>query len=1186
MLLTLSAPGLTQHYHFRNYSIEHGLAQSQVHSLYQDSKGYLWIGTLGGGVSKFDGLVFSNFTKRDGLAENQVLTIFEDGQTNIWFGTDKGVSRYDGMSFHRLNAGNELSDAAVRVILEDDAGNLWFGTEKGAWKYDRKTFYHITEKDGLADDAIMSMLLDNEGILWFGTENGGVSRYDGKTFTNFSTADGLTNNTVFSILQDQKGTLWFGTYGGVNRYDNGVLQDYSLGDGLNSNMIRTIIEDRQGHLWFGTDGGGICKVDGKVSTCITEKNGLSSNVVWSLLEDREGNIWIGTYRGGLDRYSGDTWTYFSSKDGLGDDQIRAIFLDRAGNFWFGTYKGGVSRFDGKYFTNFTTKDGLINNFVLTIFEDKKGNLWFGTYNGISKYDGKRFTNISLGDGAADGTVRAILEDRQGHMWFGTNRGGICRFDGKTISNFTTRDGLNDNQIQTIMEDREGTIWIGTLNGICNYDGEKFTNISEKCGLKPKSIYSIIEDDKGNLWIGAYGDGILKFRDCAFEVFCIENGLNNDNVVSMSFDNRARLWIGTEKGICRFDVGEYEKTGKRIYKHYGREEGAVGIECIHNAICKDNDGNIWFGTIKGAVKHNPAKDKPNLTEPLTHIAGVHLLFGESTCFDFAESISPRDNLPIGLKLPYNKNFLMFDFIGLNFTASEKVRYQYKLAGYDDLWISVKEGSYATYSNLPPGRYTFKVKACNNNGIWNKEPTSFGFEIIPPFWQTWWFYLLCAAGVLTGIYTFNKIRIKHLEKLSRILEEKVRLSTQELKREKEKVEQINLELENRVQERTAEYKRLETQLLQAQKMEAIGTMAGGIAHDFNNLLMGILGNVSLILSEMNASDPHYVELQNIGKYVHNGVDLTRQLLGFARRGKYEVTPTDLNSIIKKSAKMFGHTRKEITIHGKYEPNLWVVEVDRGQIEQVLVNLFVNAWQAMPGGGYIYLQTENVILDENNVKPYGLQPGNYVKISITDNGSGMDEETRQRIFEPFFTTRERGRGTGLGLASVYGIIVNHRGSIQVYSEKGKGTTFSIYLPVSDKEVVKEKKLPKLPENYLQGKETILLVDDEEMICDVGEKILKRLGYSTLVAGSGQEAVATYKKNKQAIDMVILDMIMPGLGGGETYKMLKKINPGIKVLLSSGYSVDGQAAEILEYGCSGFIQKPFKMQDLAQKIRSILDS
>ena len=381
---------------------------------------------------------------------------------------------------------------------------------------------------------------------------------------------------------------------------------------------------------------------------------------------------------------------------------------------------------------------------------------------------------------------------------------------------------------------------------------------------------------------------------------------------------------------------------------------------------------------------------------------------------------------------------------------------------------------------------------------------------------------------------------------------------------------------------ERKQLEAQLQQAQKMETIGTLAGGIAHDFNNLLQGIQGRASLMLMSTASSHPHFEHLNGIVDYVEGGANLTRQLLGFARSGKYEVKTTDLNELIKNQNKMFGRTKKEITIRGKYEENLWSTEVDRSQIEQVLMNLYVNAVQAMSGGGDLYVHTENIIIDENYIKPFMIKPGKYIKTSVTDTGVGMDKETQQRIFDPFFTTKEMGRGTGLGLASVYGIVKNHDGFINVYSEKGEGTTFNFYLPTSKGEIVDDKELA---EDILKGSETVLLVDDEDMIIDVGKPILEQMGYNVLTATGGKEALDIYEKNKQEIGIVVLDMIMPGMGGGDTYDRLKELNPDIKVLLSSGYSINGQATKILERGCDGFIQKPFNVMGLSQKIRGILD-
>ncbi|MBW2284893.1 MAG: PAS domain S-box protein [Deltaproteobacteria bacterium] len=381
--------------------------------------------------------------------------------------------------------------------------------------------------------------------------------------------------------------------------------------------------------------------------------------------------------------------------------------------------------------------------------------------------------------------------------------------------------------------------------------------------------------------------------------------------------------------------------------------------------------------------------------------------------------------------------------------------------------------------------------------------------------------------------------------------------------------------------SEKKRLEAQFQAAQRMEAMGTLAGGIAHDFNNLLMGVLGNVSLMLLDTEETQPNYERLKYVEQYVNSGSKLTRQLLGFARGGKYEVKPIDLNDLIEQTAVMFGRAKKEIVIHTDFEKGPLIVVVDPTQIEQVLLNLYVNAGHAMPAGGALSLETRRINLHEIDVAPHDIEPGPYVKAAFADTGVGMDEATKQRIFDPFFTTKEMARGTGLGLASAYGIIKNHGGMIHVYSEKGKGSTFSIYLPASA-ETPAEKRSAQ--DACPTGTGTILLVDDEEMIIETGRKMLESLGYETIVARSGQEAIERYREDQTRIRMVLLDMIMPEMGGGETFDRIKEIQPDAKVLLCSGYSLSQEAEAILARGCLGFMQKPFNLQQLADRLNAVL--
>ncbi len=380
---------------------------------------------------------------------------------------------------------------------------------------------------------------------------------------------------------------------------------------------------------------------------------------------------------------------------------------------------------------------------------------------------------------------------------------------------------------------------------------------------------------------------------------------------------------------------------------------------------------------------------------------------------------------------------------------------------------------------------------------------------------------------------------------------------------------------------ERKKFEAQVQQGQRLEALGTLAGGIAHDFNNLLMAVQGNASFLLYDMSSSNPQYEPLKNIEKAVRSGAKLTSQLLGYARKGKYHVKPINLDQLIRHTIDVIGRTRKDISFDHSNTKDLFTIEAEQDQIEQVLLNLYVNAADSMPGGGKIITNTKNANHENIHSENYDPKPGNYVQLTVKDTGIGMDPKTLERIFEPFFTTKELGKGTGLGLASVYGIIKSHGGYIEVDSEVGHGSTFTIFLPASRKDTAP---IVKPSGQFIEGDGTILLIDDEDLVLEAGVKMLERLGYSVIRASSGMEAVEIYKDKKDVIDLVILDMVMPELGGGETFDKMKKVNPKIKVLLSSGYSKDGKATEILNRGCMGFIQKPFSLQKLSEKVNDVL--
>lgn len=385
------------------------------------------------------------------------------------------------------------------------------------------------------------------------------------------------------------------------------------------------------------------------------------------------------------------------------------------------------------------------------------------------------------------------------------------------------------------------------------------------------------------------------------------------------------------------------------------------------------------------------------------------------------------------------------------------------------------------------------------------------------------------------------------------------------------------------RQAEQEReeLQMQLAQAQKMEAIGSLAGGLAHDFNNILAGLLGGLSLLDLDLGENSKHHAEILEMTGLVDRASDLTKQLLGFARRGRYVVAPVDLANVVRKTSAMFGRTRKDITIRIDVDQGLRAVLMDHAQLEQVLLNLFINASHAMPDGGHLRICAEEAEFAGAQATPPGALPGRFAKLTIADTGLGMDAATQTRIFEPFFSTKGMGHGSGLGLASTYGIIRSHAGSISVESALGQGSTFTLLLPATDLPVPQETIATPTVQH---GAGTILVVDDEEQVLHVHTRLLEKIGYDVLTASTGTQAIELARQTGEKISLVVLDMIMPDMSGRQTYDALEGILPGIKVLLSSGYSIDGQAQEMLARGCRGFIQKPFDVATLSMKLKELL--
>ena len=801
ILIILSYLNLqAQTYNFKCYSIEDGLAQSQVREIIQDKQGYLWFATNGGGVSKFDGKSFTNYTTNDGLAYNIVYSMTEDKEGNIWFGTyGGGICKFDGIDFTTLTTADGLINDKVWSISFSQDGDLWIGTQRGYCKYNGQEFIIYEDNHKLKYKSILAIHEDKNKQLWLGVETKGLLRCNldtqinkKLTFTHIPDKNTLVG-AIQSMYVDSDGNLWFNSWGhGAFKYNYAIEKaggksfTNSSPNVKGAKIIWTTCEDSNGDYWFGTEYSGVYQFDGINYKNFGIQDGLNSNKVYSIYLDNENNLWFGTDRGGVCKYTNDAVINFTKESGLANDVVGAIMEDRKGNIWMGT-NGGAVNFNGTQFQTLTTRDGLTNNKILCMLEDTKEHLWFGTdHGGLCNWDGK---NMSLfihkrdGEGhITNNIVYTLEEDKEGNIWVGTDK-GVSRINEGKITRYCYTDSIDPDKriiFYDLYNDRKNNLWAGTNEGVMRFDSNEFIDFDHHEYLHGTRVNAIIDDPQGNLWFGTYGKGLIvcvnpyEEKPDSFILYDKSTGLSSNEIMDMAFDDEGNLWVGTIKGLNKLDIQNNKVT------YYGREKGFAGIECSLNGVIKDSKGNIWYGTVSGATKLNPAKEGMNEKEPSTYITDLSLFFEKVNWGEQYDKINTTTGLPINLALPYYKNHATFSFIGISLTIPKKVRYQYMMEGLDGEWSPVTKETYATYSSIPPGEYTFKVKACNNDGIWNKNPTSYSFVITHPYWQTWTFRisvgLLLIGLVLFIVYRkINKIKQeerKRFEFNKRIIESELK------------------------------------------------------------------------------------------------------------------------------------------------------------------------------------------------------------------------------------------------------------------------------------------------------------------------------------------------------------------------------------------------------------------------------
>jgi len=798
-----------QRYNFRTWSLAEGLPQSQVFELMQDSRGILWMGTNGGGLTRFDGKNFETFTTEDGLANNQIRQIIEAKDGHLWIFTLAGLSRFDGHTFKNYGEEEGLKILNFCHGFEDKKGRIWYANNfnQQVGYLENDTLVDITQKypELSHNQVFRSIFILHSGRILIDTRQG-LYHYENDSLS-WSPLNNLFKDSIqiipFFETSDNK---LFCVVSPVNQRNNFVpkiinlqtntLEEYpdTLLSALNN--VRDIYEDRQGILWFGLGNAGLVRFDGKQVQTFTEANGLASNSIRSITKDREGNIWLGTNGSGLVKYTESPWTIYQEQHGLNAGFVWSILEKKDGNIWLGTSEGIVS-YDGQKFEHFITQKGRNEMGILhQIVEKEDGNLLLGTYTrGLYEFDGKEAQLVNEKYGLQPISLGYLMKDND-DLWLFQNQ-TLIRHQTEKTTIFTTDQTHLNGLASHILKAKNGDIWFSMNNGIGRYNGKKFRIFTDKDGLKNVNIMQATEDNFGRIWFATFGEGLIQFDGKKFHPFTQQQGLSSNTIYSITTDNQGNIWAGTQLGATKISLTQ---TGEiKTIENFGKNDGFWGVETNGKAILCDSKGNIWVGTIGGLQKYSPEKVISDSVPPQVRLKEIQLFMKKTNWKsnefqEFCELKNPF-NVPQNLVLPYDKNHLTFRFESSSFRVPEKVRYQWKLDGVDKDWSPITDKHEAVYAHLAPNFYVFHVRTMNDQGVWSKELT-YAFRITPPIWERWWFLTFSFCGVMglviTGVRLREKHRIKVIKEKNEKLEHTVKLRTLELTEKNAELEQQQEEI----------------------------------------------------------------------------------------------------------------------------------------------------------------------------------------------------------------------------------------------------------------------------------------------------------------------------------------------------------------------------------------------------------
>ncbi len=1228
----------SDNYKFTRIDINNGLSHNQVNCILKDSRGFMWFGTLSG-LSRYDGYnfkVFRNDSKdTTSLNDNYITNLFEDHNGKLWVGTREGFVIYnpEKESFDRNISGylktfGIPSASILNIIRDGDGSELIITADYKLFHYDNLTKVTIWLNSGKEDSlysanpSIFGAVKDNFGNIWVISRTGILELLDGKSFSVLYRDLTIYNHFPkedldFRLFVDKDNDLWIyatNSSQGLYFFNTRTRKFLHFMTGstegkLSSNIIRGLEQDDNGIIWIGTDHGGINLMNKKgfnvqylLSNPYDERS-LSQNTITTLYKDNDEIIWAGTFKKGVCYYHEDVIKFrlvnhkTSDPNNINYDDVNCFSEDERGNLWIGTNGGGLLYYDRKikefnYFKHENSNpNSLSNDVIVCMYMDKDQKLWIGTYfGGLDYFDGKKFTHFrhdpNISNSIADDRVWDIFEDTNGKLWIGTLGGGLDVYDReKGIFNhfrFGDTNSITSDYISSITEDENKNIWIGTAVGLDVYNEKTktfryYTSFDgDPSSLSNNNINCVMVDSHKYIWVGTR-EGLNMFdpKTEKFRVFKQENGLPDNSIFSIVEDLNHNLWLGTTNGLSNLIINRKANDSLSFtFKNYDESDGLQGKEFNKGAAFRTKKGELVFGGANGFNLFFPSEIKTNQSQP-------KIVFTDLQIFNKSIKVGEKINGRIILSksiietnaivLKYHENVFSIEFAALDYFQPEKNQYSYMLEGFNSNWTSIDANlRKAIYTNLNPGDYVFRVKASNNDGVWNNKGVSLKITVLSPFWKT---------KTAMVIYFFSILGLLLLLRYIILERERIKHRTQ--------------------QERIDAHRRHEIDLL---KIKFITN----ISHEFKTPLSLIMSPLEKLLK--NSANPEQNKQYTlIYRNARRLLNLVNQLLDFRRLEfqeiKLNLSLGDIVSFTRDISDSFSDLAEKKEIEYKFHSSVQELNsfFDQDKVEKIVFNLLSNAFKFTPEKGGIDVFIEVLMSADTEIPLNDLNAESYIVITVKDTGIGIPYEKQDKIFERFFSEDGNktlmNKGTGIGLSLVNEFVKSHKGRIELKSEPGKGSAFSVYLPLvlelqtAEKEQEASNTISEetgeLQEGVLEKtdikKPLILLVEDNEDFLFYLKDNLK-INYSIIEALNGLEGWNLAQR--KIPDLIVTDIMMPEMDGIELCKRIKsdKNTSHIPVILLTGRTSNKKRVESFELGADDYITKPFSFEILESRIKNLI--